>query len=178
MSAFMVEREHIDLIVAVGLHGPRGVPVSPGTAWYRLSWFDCDPAELAAASVTECAAHRRELRFDTADEVGQMLVDENARSIFYRYPDTLDGGEIPGDASALDGYSYTDPRYRPTAVEALKALDCFEYQACEHDGWRSSEAWRFCEALRSHLISRLAGYDEAPWSWGARELRQAGQRAA
>jgi hypothetical protein len=45
----------------------------------------------------------------------------------------------------------------------LKAISCYEYQSCEHPGWRKSEAHAFCEALRDMAIGCLPGYDDAPW---------------
>lgn len=94
MSAFMVDKVHVDLLVKVAIEGPRGVPVSPDHAWHRPSWPAVRWSEL-------------------------------------------------------------------------------EYQSCEHPGWRESEAARFCDALRSHLIARLPGMDEAPWEWTAEKVAQA-----
>ena len=45
----------------------------------------------------------------------------------------------------------------------LKALACYEYQACEHAEWPTSEAYQFCEALRRRAIPRAPGYDAAEW---------------
>ena len=50
-------------------------------------------------------------------------------------------------------------------VEALKALDCYEYQSCEHPEWETSEAFEFCRAMRNLLIGCLPGYDAAQWEW-------------
>jgi hypothetical protein len=63
--------------------------------------------------------------------------------------------------------SYTHTRWatRPTAVEGLSIIACFEYQACEHPGWGTSEAHAFCGALRMKLIHCLPGYPAAPWEW-------------
>ena len=53
----------------------------------------------------------------------------------------------------------------PEAIEACKAIDCYEYQSCEHPGWRDSGAKAFCERLRSALIGAMHGYEEAEWHW-------------
>jgi len=48
-------------------------------------------------------------------------------------------------------------------VQTLKAIACFDYQACETDDWQQSEAFAFCEALRDRAINKLPGYSEAKW---------------
>ena len=113
-----------------------------------------------------------------ADEVGQMLIDENIASVGARYQDTGITDLPGGDPMAyLSTYTYpvqflgrgmiqvvTDVRI-PTPIEVLKALSCYEYQSCEHDTWEASAAHAFCEALRHVTISRLPGCEAAPWAW-------------
>jgi len=108
--------------------------------------------------------------FTKATEIGQILWDENRKSIEHRYPDTVeDFSNAPGPIG--ESYEY---EYRPLfglrphgndldPVQVLKAIKCYEYQSCEHDGWANSAAWHFCQALQSHAISVLPGYDEAEW---------------
>ena len=43
-------------------------------------------------------------------------------------------------------------------VKILAAINCYEYQACEHPEWKTSEARDFCEALRDRMIRMLPGY--------------------
>ena len=45
----------------------------------------------------------------------------------------------------------------------LKAVSCYEYQACEHPGWLASEANLFCDALRHKLIGLLTIFGLASW---------------
>ncbi len=168
MSAFIVSRHHIDALVAVALFGPTGVPISPHTAWHPVSWFDTEPPP--GAGMTWCQEHRHTAELQDAHRIGEMLVLENVRSVNHRYPDT---GTLPGPNDELAEWAtaYDTPLTalrrgrRPTAVEALKLVDCYEYQSCEHDGWRTSQARRFCDALRSRVVGFLPGYDEAPWEW-------------
>ena len=89
---------------------------------------------------------------DNLDAVGQMLADENAASVAHRYDE-------PPEPVA---YHHTFAQPRPP-VEILKALDCYEYQSCEHPGWPESSAFAFCASLRSRMINRLPGYEAAPW---------------
>lgn len=177
MSAYVVDKVHIDILVAAGIKGPSGRAVNPGNAWRTVSWYDIDGDDLASEPWSTLYAHSRQLDYTTADEVGAMLWIENMASVAYRYDDADD---MPGSIglTAADGlaYTWTDPRYKPTAVEALNALAGYEYQSCEHPGWNKSEAKRFCENLRHALINALPGIDEAPWTWSDRDLtaRRAG----
>ena len=42
----------------------------------------------------------------------------------------------------------------------LKAIDSYEYQSCEHEGWATSSVAAFCNQLRHALYSRLPGYQD------------------
>lgn len=48
-------------------------------------------------------------------------------------------------------------------VEIIKAVDCYEYQSCEHDGWQKSDAKKIVKAIRKHAIAELPGYEQASW---------------
>jgi len=179
MSAFVVDREHIDLLVAVALQGPRGGEVRPDAAWHGPRWTDTDTDGMGWQ---EASGHV--LRADFSEghglkapwQLGRLLWLENVTSVAYRYQgDDNDGLPGPNDFTALDAaeYVWSRPAYTMTAVEALKALSCYEYQSCEHPGWGKSEAYRFCEALRLALCNRLAGMDDAPWSWDADTIAEA-----
>lgn len=87
------------------------------------------------------------------DQLGQVLVNENYRSVNYRY-------------RAKD----EPPRYswRPTLrpfkpVEILKACDCYDYQSCETEDYDSTEAARIIQQIRSKAIRNLPGYESAAW---------------
>ena len=88
------------------------------------------------------------------DQVGQMLLDTNAASAGARHEETPE----------LYIYSYTTPvRFDWEAVDVLKAISCYEYQACEAPGWERSAARAFCEGLRRAVTPALTGYTAAPW---------------
>jgi len=138
MSAFLVSKRHIDTMVEaailVGLHR-------------SLIYRGVLPPGREAAS-----------------ELGRLLWRENLRSLEARYR-----GGAPDD-DFVTAYKWTPthlgscgeiPKARIPAL--LKAIECYEYQSCEHGGWEESHARRMCEALRRALISRLPGYSEAPW---------------
>jgi hypothetical protein len=172
MSAYVPNKAHIAALVRVGMAGPTGRVVSPDTAWHRLSWYAGDPRSIAytgdhAAYFGALEAMRRTLDHETAQRVGRMLTDAVVASVKHRYPDDSDD-TLPGP----NDHYWTDPsltfdyqRARPlTAIEALKAISGYEYQACELPEWDGSEAQRFCETLRDALINALPGYrDAATW---------------
>ena len=106
--------------------------------------------------MTVYAADGQALTIDRTnrDQVGQMLLDTNAASVGARHEETPE----------LYIYSYTTPvHFDWEAVDVLKAISCFEYQACEAPGWEGSAARAFCEGLRRAVIPALPGYTDAPW---------------
>jgi len=147
MSAYMVSRKHIQYMVEAGFR-------HPGHHW-NLSWYwNGSRSEMRAGDYTE------------AERAGQMLWDENRKSIEARYPDCVDNPEnMPGPI----GESFEYGRHKHSdvlgidPVKTLKLIACYEYQACEHDGWEASEAHAYCQALRRSAINALPGYDDAPW---------------
>ncbi len=145
MSAYILSKSHIDVLVTLAQRGPSGVPVCPMNAWHTVRYGALDA------------------RTDY-DLIGANLLAENCKSVQHRYPD-CEASELPGpnDGHFMLPYRHSDPRRIPTAVEGLKLLACYEYQSCEHPGWSMSQAREFCESLRHCLISRLEGYDAADW---------------
>ncbi len=142
MSAWIVAREHIDVLLSAAL---------PDFTWYSGPNFE----------------HRHHLDHTNTDEVGRMLWAENVASVAHRYPDDTDETR-PGHPFDVDRYTYRPyGAYVPTPVEALKAIGCYEYQSCEHPGWRTSVACAYVRALEQHLIDQLPGYDQAPWDFDA-----------
>lgn len=154
-----MSKAHIDYLIAAGLRLPRlhelrwTTPEDPRPGDYErgVPW-----GPLAVAHYKE---RMRVLNDRTADRVGQMLWAENHRSIQFRY------AEYPA-VEVGEPYVYDDQRFLWTHIDpvaVLKAIDCYEYQSCEHPQWRESEAWAFCQVLRSVAIDALPGYEEAAW---------------
>lgn len=151
MSAFVVDKAHINALVNAGL----------AVRYKPMHWYDKDGGHV--------------LQPDNADEVGQMLLDECIRSVGYRYQnDSIT--TLPGRSDAeyilLFKFKLSYDLLPPVVI--LKLISCYEYQSCETDDWKDSEAYAFCQALRSATISRLPGYDEAPWEfteWPQETLR-------
>ncbi len=92
-----------------------------------------------------------------ANDVGTELIRQNAKSVAARYR------EEP--TSTGEGYEFqmTSAILNMKPVAGLKAIACYEYQACEDEGWERSQARKFCETLKATLIHALPGYSEADW---------------
>ena len=99
-------------------------------------------------------------------EVGQMLWDENIRSIEYRYPDTRASKDYPG-APCGDSLRYSEHRVPPgatfTVPQVIMTAKCFAYQSCETDDWERSEAYSYIEELKRLAVESLAGDEDTQW---------------
>ena len=146
MSAYMVDRNHIAYMVEAAMSRT----INSGS----FHWY------YNGASHTLNAGDR-----DHATHVGQILWDENKRSIQARYPDTVDNpDDMPGPCD--EDFLYVHDAYmwlQFSPVQVVKSVDCYQYQACEHEGWRDSEAKAFTDALRSCATQRVPGYEAADW---------------
>lgn len=139
MSAFIVSKAHIDAIVLTALYGSREEQL-------RRDWY-----------APTFGNPGWKVEVGTLNRLGQMLWDECTTSVNYRY--AHHNHPEPFEVYQFDDFTAN----RIPAVTALKLIQCYEYQSCEHDGWKDSYAKRFCEQLTSSLIGCLPGYDAAPW---------------
>jgi hypothetical protein len=187
MSAFVVGVEHIDALVHVALHGAKDGEA--GVRGDNLTWQIDAAKDWSRENIRELIPYEgssANYQPMTPDELGDMLVRENVRSVIGRYPDTLNGTPMPGpiDEYWRQPYQYPDA-VKPmvpgmaavvvavhsnartvrhlTSAEAFKCVHCLRYQSCEHDEWESSEAHSFLQALSEMLAHRLPGYNAAPW---------------
>lgn len=152
MSAYMVDREHVSYLVEAAMNRPI-------VRDHTMSWYH--DGERHALSCGD---------FQRAAEVGQMLWDANKESIMARYPDTReDFSDAPGPCDETFVYDehINCPMHVFSPVAVLQAINCFNYQACEYEGWKDSEAKAFLEALKHHAIGALPGMEDA--AWGAPE---------
>lgn len=96
----------------------------------------------------------------------------NAASLKARY-----GEEIPEyvpNSSCAD-YERIQRALAVSPVVVMKLARCYEYQACEDDGYYGSLGARWARHAQSHAAARLPGYEKAPW--GVDSLKQAVLRA-
>lgn len=137
MSAWVVSKKHIDYLVSAAvLYGRQG------SVYWGIQRAD----------------------HSNADTIGRDLTRENIASVAYRYSEPEDSANLPGPVPLPIWDEYT---HRMTVniepVVLLKAIDCYEYQSCEHPDWGESAAKKFCGSLRGAAIAHLPGYDAAPW---------------
>jgi hypothetical protein len=87
-------------------------------------------------------------------ETGQILLNENYRSVNFRYKERKDVPE------------YVFPRIHESLrspVEILAACDCYDYQACETPDYHDSVAAKIIQTIRKSAIRCLDGYEDAAW---------------
>lgn len=89
----------------------------------------------------------------TPTQVGKILLKQNVCSVNYRY----------NEKEPVPPFRY-DPFGPPySLVQILKALDCYDYQACETPDYQGTLAASIVNTIRSRIIKMLPGYEEADW---------------
>ena len=136
MSAFIVSKGHIRFLVEAASRLGRE-PVS----WYT----DGGRRQLSRFIKTD---KPNEL---TLNQLGALLWEENVKSVDERYREENGVGAYKHVRSSLP----LDP------VQVFASISCYEYQACEHEGWETSEAKAICESIRDAAIRALPG--EGVW---------------
>lgn len=158
MSAFIVGNDHIDLILTAGLDLTcrGGSPLRWHAPEEPEGEADYERGEVWGSTAIETAQRRtRTLSRETVESVGLMLLAQNYASVNHRY----------NENEWAPIYRYRGVPHMPSAVQVLKALDCYEYQACETPGYDTTEAFDFIRALRKRMIQKLVGYSDAKWEW-------------
>ncbi len=143
MSAYIVENRHVIYMVKAAIS--RSLADGDGGS---ITW-----GKYPDHKKIHCTANTEELL-----NICHMLQAENAKSYAARYKDQTPDF-IPITAKEFNACFFVtfDP------VQVMKAADCFDYQACEHDTWRESEGCQFIEALISKARHAVKGYDKAEW---------------
>lgn len=163
MSAFLQDRAHFLAVVRTALDGPADPrTVSPDNVWYGPHWSAVSDAALAEMNWQDAGKTFRRLEHSNAEDVAEMLRDENIASVRYRYGDADEVGMI-AEEPAITLHDITRKGRRLSAVDALSAISGLEYQSCEHPEWQESEARRFLEAFRRSLCDFLSR-DADCWS--------------
>jgi hypothetical protein len=81
-----------------------------------------------------------------ATEKGQMLWRENVTSVSYRYNlPTRDATELAQYERDVEAYEFA--HYDVTGPKIVDAIDCLDYQSCEHEGWHTSAAHALLQAI-------------------------------
>ncbi len=105
----------------------------------------------------------------TKDEIGQLLMDENVRSVSYRYDrDTFEALPGPIDKTGIREYRHINLDLDLDPIVLLKQLDCYEYQTCECPDWKQTDAHAFCVVVRAlaeaRLLPALRRLKQSRWS--------------
>ena len=110
------------------------------------------------------AAQEELLGGKTETEFGQILWDENYRSVNYRYSE-----QTPSPHYEFEPFDLTTI----PVISQIKQVGCYDYQSCETDDYQSTPAGLFVETLETLLRAKLPdrpkevsdhpGYDVAPW---------------
>ncbi len=102
---------------------------------------------------------------DELTRIGQMLWNENIRSVHCRYPND-DIEKLPasrGDYPFKYDNKGSKPQYAPLALALIKAVECYQYQSCECSDWRDSAAKSFTDRLIRRAIRFIPGYEDASY---------------
>jgi hypothetical protein len=149
MSAYMVDRDHIQFLIEAAKSRRINRCGGQFSWWHddRRSFLDKGPGTM------------------TLTEAGQMLWDENRKSINARYPDCVgDDENLPGPIGESFVYVHRhNPCWSIDPVQVIKSCHCLRYQSCEHDAWEDSAACAFLDSLIDTATHALVGYDDAAW---------------
>jgi hypothetical protein len=160
MSAYICDRGTIAYLVEAGK--------SWDTAKTPMLW--ANRRRSFSASFGSQAAYGPITNQRAPAEVGQMLWDENIRSVQALFPD-LNLRGLPGPCG--ETFKYSEHRVPPgsevTIFQVISTCENFTYQSCEGEGmWKESEAYSYIEALQRLAIEklRLLAKEDSP-AWGA-----------
>ncbi len=161
MSAYIVDAATIDAIIA-GAQQFQPRDNEPSWSFYRFYRdTDRDRGGYSYHRFSPYAGNDEAPEVFNPDTIGRELWGENVLSIHARYPDTVDGENLPGAGTFTEAeviaYRY-GPGARVANVDPLGAIGAirgYEYQSCEHDGWKHSIAYAFTHQVTANIIDRL-----------------------
>lgn len=156
MSAYIVDLDHITYLIGAAMH-PK---LNQHGSSFSYFWN----GERHSLPLGD---------FGRAAELANVLWQENARSVGYRYP-SGSSANLPGPNGGIREITVQDIRNVNSlqTVQVFKAIDCYAYQSCEHKEWAASEAFAFCESLRKEACRATDGYDDAEWGAPERKTRK------
>lgn len=141
MSAYLVNEDTLDLLASVA-------------GWRR--------EDLWVYMSEDILPPRGEIQFERGGNyygerfsalIKEELRLENMASLWARYPKDANlfwEGITPQAFKRI----HAD---QATIGEALGALACYEYQACESENWKKSFAYELCRAIRKALCQMVSG---------------------
>lgn len=167
MSAYVVDRATIDVLVQAAIDGAKnadGMPLGKRYQGESFGWWD--PKLEQSVNVSEYASDAEALSGKLSpDMFGRLLWRENVASVAARYPGDA-SGDRPGPIDFCDEeaaeYTFTRRRAPMQAPTILGAIRCLEYQSCEHAGWHDSSAHAALLQLHRWISEQAIGRD----CWG------------
>lgn len=135
MSAFVVSDSQISVVVNV--------------------WADA----VAILKSSESGVTDAGLGLSRCQEVANILLRENVRSVNYRYNEKSRAGKVKFTRRVL--YPMVP------ALQAIKYLECIDYQSCERPDYNKSDACAINRAMRLDLFRLYVGgtqIDRMKWS--------------
>lgn len=150
MSAHMEDKAHFDVLVTHGLSNKtegrfmRPMDERPLVWSWNGEWYSLNPDNKWATYLSP-------------DDVGQMLYDENFKSVGYRYDndETMTGQH--------ETYEY-DPVQPLTAEQVAFACRGYIYQSCEHPEFYKSNAYAYVMALIASMADAMTPQHVSTWS--------------
>jgi len=165
MSAFVVDRNDIRVLVEAALivgESRRGpFQVYHDKRWTRL----VEDSQFAGDPFARLQSMGKEI---SASQFGQLLWDENIRSVVFRYPGCAEFshgewkcGDIPGPIDETFVYRHVRAfGWTPAPGDLFRTIACYDYQTCEPGDYRETFAWEAMHDLRVAYCRRVPGVME------------------
>jgi len=107
----------------------------------------------------EKAYHYCAFALEEYQSQANVLMLENLRSVNWRYRNSPHIEQQP-----MVGEVQLNLNAEPvTVLQALKLIDCLDYQSSESEDWDSTEAFKLLCKYRKILTPCLPGYDQCKW---------------
>ncbi len=161
MSAYIVEESHIKFLVdSFAQLAPRRHAES--NRWNHLAgtvWTRYEINEGSDIRRIGCQGHTAV----TPQWIGQMLWNENHKSIAYRYDESDDAEVFHHPDIVKTKLEFTGAEL----AQVVESIRCYAYQTCEHSDWPTSNAHSFCEGLTASVLRRFTRAWDQDTIWGA-----------
>lgn len=169
MSAYVVHPEHIIALALYAANGRGG----PGYSDKRV-----DPRYLnyqTKSKKIEELAERNDYPVNVlAQAYADILYGENIRSVQCRYENCQTVNDLPGLIEKPERVIIPFTRICPVVdpVWILSMCVGLDYQSCETDDWRETDAYKLIRSIKEAAIRELPGYDNAPWEYTGKDWKK------
>lgn len=136
-----------------------------------MSAYQCSAEHIAfICSVYKAVYDARKtdyMTFVMRSDLYDILSKANADSVACRYREPV------ATYAKAPGFPSVDVATIDANIGAIfRSIACLEYQSCEPEGWKESNACHLLQSLRGALLSRLPGADQDD-AWGLPKMRPA-----